>query len=116
MPKLLPEGFEDLERFVEEWVLPNSVARSSKRQASSYSQIKSFYDGMVPHASRALEFLDRYQLGELDHSAERLLKLTLSLAEIGPAVEWYEDPRVSDGYPSERFPLTEWIPDTAAQE
>lgn len=115
MSNLLPEGFGELECFVDEWVLPDSSARAAKRQASTYREIKAFYDSMVPHAERALEFLDGFRLGELDEPAERLLKLTLSLAEIGPAVEWYEDPRVADGYPAERFPLTELIPDTSLQ-
>ena len=44
-----------------------------------------------------------------------LLKLMLALAEVAPAVEWYDDPRVFDGFPVERIRYLRQISDTAAQ-
>jgi hypothetical protein len=46
---------------------------------------------------------------------ERLLKLMLSLAEVGPAVEWYNSPQVPDGFPVSRIRYLRLISDTAAQ-
>jgi hypothetical protein len=55
------------------------------------------------------------QLGELDSAEERLLKLMLSLAEIGPSVEWYQQNAVVDGFEPDRFKLTVQLPDNVAQ-
>jgi len=111
----LPEGFSALEPFVNAWVLPDSAARSQKRQASSYAEIERFYQAILPLAPQALALLSERELGALTDAEERLLKLLLSLAEIGPAVEWYQSPRVLDGFPAERFRMSEQIADNVSQ-
>lgn len=112
---LLPSGFEMLEPFVSEWVLPDAVARMTKRQSSGIEVIRRFYDAMLPQGERALLYLREFQLEALPPEGERLLKLMLSLAEIAPAVEWYDDPQVYDGFPVTRIRYLRQIPDTAAQ-
>jgi hypothetical protein len=113
---LLPPGYETLEPYLDTWILADSRARAEKRVSTAYSDIKEFYDAMLPLAPQALCYLADYQLGALDQAQERLLKLLLSLAEIGPAVEWYRQPTVVDGLDARRFPLKEQISDTLAQE
>lgn len=115
MQPLLPEGFAMLEPFIDDWVLPDSRARSHRRQSTAYTDIERFYQAILPHAPAALALLSERQLGELTDAEERLLKLLLSLAEIGPAVEWYQSPQVLDGFPAEHFTLREQIPDNQAQ-
>ena len=112
----LPPGYENLEAYVADWNLPDSRARSGKRATTSYVAIKAFYDAILPLAPAALADLANLELGALDERQERLLKLLLSLAEIGPAVEWYEQPSVIDGFTAARFPLQNFIPDNVAQE
>lgn len=111
----LPSGFETLEPFVSEWALPDAVARMTKRQGSSIEVIRQFYDAVLPHGEQALGYLREFQLGALPPEGERLLKLMLSLAEIAPAVEWYDDPQVYDGFPVTRIRYLRQIPDTGAQ-
>jgi hypothetical protein len=111
----LPEGFESLQPFVADWVLPDAVARLAKRQSSNIEDIRRFYDAMLPLGERALDYLRQFQLGSLPPEAQRLLKLMLSLAEIGPAIEWYNDARVYDGFDVARIRYHKQIPDTAAQ-
>jgi hypothetical protein len=111
----LPSGFEALEPFVADWVLPDSIARMTKRQASSIEDIRRFYDAILPLADTALAHLRDFQLGELPPREERLLKLMLSLAEVGPAVEWFGDPMVYDGFDVHKVRYTRILPDTAAQ-
>jgi hypothetical protein len=70
---------------------------------------------MLPLGELALTHLRGFQLGALPPPSERLLKLMLSLAEVAPAVEWYGDPRVYDGFPIERIRYRRQIPDAGAQ-
>ena len=112
---LLPKGFKMLEPLVADWVLPDSRARLEKRLTTPPAVIRAFYDAMLDKAPRALSYLAERQLGELNEAEERLLKLLLSLAEMGPAVEWYGTGEYPDGFDARRFKLIEQMPDNAAQ-
>ena len=79
----LPAGFESLGPFVAAWVLPDAAARMAKRQSSTYEEIHGFYRAVIPLGEKALDYLRGFQLGSLPPEGERLLKLMLSLAEIG---------------------------------
>ncbi len=77
--------------------------------------IQEFYDDMVGSASSALDYLASKKLGQLDGPDSNLLKLLLALAEIGPAVEWFGQPRVVDGYEETKFPQVLGLDDLAPQ-
>jgi hypothetical protein len=76
MSTLLPNGFSDLEQFAE-WALPR-------------------LEGV-------LAYLDQFSLQEMPQDAQRLLHLSLSLAEISIAVELFHEPKVTGGCDPERF-------------
>jgi len=111
----LPPGFQPLERFLAEWVLPDARSRVGKRQGSTLAEIREFYDAMLPLGEKALDYLRRFELGALPPQGERLLKLMLSLAEIAPAVEWYDGPAVRNGFPVGRIRYVRQIPDLDPQ-
>ena len=111
----LPGGFESLEPFAATWVLPDAAARMARRQASDMDEIRAFYEAVLPLGERALEHLRQFELGALPPEAENLLKLMLALAEVAPAVEWYDDPKVQGGFPIDRMRYLRQIPDTAPQ-
>lgn len=111
----LPPGFDSLDAFVDDWVLPDSAARSRYRQASSIGHIREFYDAMLPIAEKAIDHLRDVPLGAMPASSERLLKLMLSLAEIAPAIEWYNAPSVYDGFDVKRINLVRQVTDTDVQ-
>lgn len=111
----LPAGFEALEPFCADWVREDVEARMRQRQGSQMADIKRFYDAILPRGAEALEYLKQFKLGELPPEGENLLKLMLSLAEVAPAVEWYNDPNVKDGFPVQRIKFLRKIPDTAPQ-
>ena len=113
--RLLPKGFKSLEKWIGMWVLPDSQARTEQRHQVDYADIEAFYHDMLPKAEKALAYLQKKQLGELDEPEERLLKLMLSLAEVGPSVEWYQQNAVVDGFEPSRFKLTVQLPDNVAQ-
>jgi hypothetical protein len=115
MSARLPEGFSAVERYIDRWVLPDAAARMARRQASTIADLREFYEAMLPLGEAALAWLRDYPLGTLPPEGECLLKLMLALAEVAPAVEWYDDPRVFDGFPIERIRFLRQIPDCAAQ-
>lgn len=115
MSDLLPRGFAAIEPHVANWVLPDAAARMARRQASPIDELNAFYEAMLPMGEAALAWLRGYELGALPPEGERLLKLMLALAEVAPAVEWYDQPMVYDGFPVERIRYLRQISDTAAQ-
>jgi len=115
MAPVLPEAFADLERFVPEWVQPDAEHRMAKRLSTDMAAIKDFYAAMLDRGEAVLAWLRGYALGELPPEGENLLRLMLMLAEVAPAVEWYDNQRVYDGFPVERLRYLHQISDTAAQ-
>ncbi len=98
----LPQGFQDLEPFLD-WSLATEGERSAKRQASSMIELRAFYAAMLARMEAMLAYLEQFSLDALPPDAKRLLLLTLSLAEVSPAVELFGQPSVVDGYDIARF-------------
>lgn len=101
MSTLLPDQFEDLERFID-WALPTERERNNKRIASTMPAIRTFYDAMLPQTRAIIAHLDQFPMGEMPARETRLLNLLLSLAEVANAVEIFRQPTVIDGYDSRR--------------
>lgn len=102
MPTSLPQGFEDLECWID-WALPTELARNSKRWTSSMTESRAFYEAMHRRGAEALAYLDQFELGRLDDRQQALLNMCLSLAEVSATVEMYEDPTPKYVFPIERF-------------
>jgi len=100
--KRLPEAFRDLGRHLE-WALPTERERTAKRHASSMQEIRVFYDAMVERLEEILRYLGGFSLENVPADANTLLLLTMSLAEVAPAVENFGQPDVVDGYHWSRF-------------
>lgn len=99
---LLPAQFRDLEQWMA-WSLATEQERNRKRLASTMSDIKAFYDAMLARMAEVLPYLDQFPVEALPEDATRLFYLTLSLAEVAPAVEQFGQPGVVDGYDAKRF-------------
>lgn len=98
----LPAGFEDLEPFVG-WSLASERERNHKRLSSSMSEIQALYDALLPRMDEIINYLNKQPLDDMPEDARRLFHLSLALAEIAPAVEFYKQPDVVDGFPPDRF-------------
>ncbi len=98
----LPEQFRDLEQWMA-WSLETEGERSDHRQASAMEDITAFYEAMLARMEEVLSYLEQFSLEELPDDAKRLFYLTLSLAEVAPAVEQFGQPSVVDGYDIKRF-------------
>jgi hypothetical protein len=114
--RALSQASSELDVFCERWCLDNSQSRNAERIAASMDDIRAFYDAATMHAESALNHLSTLQLGALSEQDGNLLRLMLSLAEVGPAVEWFNQPRVRDGCDESHFPLVIAIPDLEGQE
>jgi hypothetical protein len=86
-----------------EWSLPTESERGAKRRASSMQELEAFYAGMMARMSEVLPHLEQSSARDIPVETERLLYLTLSLAEVAPAVELFAEPTVSYGYDVARF-------------
>ncbi|MBB5407594.1 MULTISPECIES: hypothetical protein [unclassified Paraburkholderia] len=103
--RTLPAGFESLAPFVDIWALETETARNAQRHAVGMEAILAFRDAILPQVDDVVAYLNGYALATLDEHPEAmtLMYLLLSLAEIAPAIEFYNQPAVIDGYESARF-------------
>jgi hypothetical protein len=95
----LPEGFEDLEHFVDRWSTPTSHERWINRAAMPYREIVSFYEAMLPRAEEATACLERFPLDNMPASAQRLFQLMLALCHAAIAVEVHQAPSIRHAPP-----------------
>jgi len=98
----LPNSFSELEKFGKAWALPTENERHAQRLASTFTQLRSLYDAILPRIDEILAYLNDFPLDKLPAKAQNLLNLTLSLAEIAPAVELFGQVEVPDAYDSRR--------------
>jgi hypothetical protein len=98
----LPEAFHDLALYLA-WSLPTECERSAKRQASTMTEITTFYQAMLPRMEEVLPYLAQYPLENIPEDVQRLFYLALALAEVAPAVENFGQPSVVEGYEVTRF-------------
>lgn len=97
----LPVDFRDLEPWTA-WSLETEKQRSDKRLQSTMEELKALYDAVLPRAEAALAYLEKFPLDAMPADARRLFLLTLSLAEVAPAIELFGQPGVVDGYDASR--------------
>ena len=100
---LLPNPFKDLEPFASGWALATERERNRKRLSSTMEELRAFYNAVLPRMEAILEYLNQFPPDKMPEEARRLFFLTLSLAEIAPAVELFGQPEVIDGFESSRF-------------
>ena len=99
---LLPPAFAELEPFAD-WSLDSESERLEKRLAASMEDIQAFYSVMLGRIEEALDYLNGFPLDQLPGPEQRLLNITLSLAEIWVAVELYKQPDHPFGLDMRRF-------------
>ena len=87
-------------------MLPTSVERNSKRRGSSMDEINALYNALLPRLEEILAYLDQFSLEEMPQDAQRLMFLSLSLAEVSIAVELFHQPKVTGGCDPARFVVT----------
>lgn len=98
----LPAAFADLQPYADVWALPDSAARSARRLSSTQPELETFYHAVLPRLGAIVTHLDAQPLDALPEADETLLRMLLGYAEIVPAVDFYGQPAVVDGFDSAR--------------
>lgn len=98
----LPADFADLQPFAG-WCLGTETERNARRLVVGMDEIVAFKDAILPRVDAIVAHLDRHPLDQMPADDLPLMHLLLSLAEIAPAIEFYHQPTVIDGYDSRRF-------------
>lgn len=99
---MLPAEFSRLQRFAQ-WSLASETERNVKRHASTMDGIVAFKDAMLPEIDAIVAYLNGFAQGAMPPEALALMYMLLSLAEVAPAVEFYRQPAVIDGFDPRRF-------------
>jgi hypothetical protein len=99
---MLPRNFADLESLARTWSLATETERNRTRLASSMDEIAKFAETVLARLDAIFGYLDQYPVDGMPEEAKRLFYLTLSLAEVAPALETYKQQRVINGLPAER--------------
>ena len=92
----LPDGFSELERWVDDWELQTREQRYAARLDRPYPELVAFYDGIAPHAERAIAYLDGLDVDNLDHAATRLMHMLFSMILVSYAVNIFKQNRIPD--------------------
>ncbi|MFB9123483.1 hypothetical protein E2553_19310 [Paraburkholderia dipogonis] len=86
----LPEGFEDIEQFVDHWSTATSHERWCLRAQTPYPEIVRFYDAMFARAEEATVYLERFPLNDMPEPTANLLRLLLAMCHASVAVEMHQ--------------------------
>jgi hypothetical protein len=92
----LPDGFAELEPYVETWARPTRAERYEARLSAPFADLCDFYDAVAPRAEAAIAHLDTLSLDALPEDATRLLHLLYSFILVSYAVNVFHQPRIPD--------------------
>ena|SRR5579859_1367220 len=98
----LPAQFAALEPFLD-WALATERERTARRHATPMTEIRAFYEAMLRRLDEILTYFEGFATERVPADVQRLFLLSMSLAEITPAMENYGQPDVVDGYEFSRF-------------
>jgi hypothetical protein len=103
----LPPQFAVLQPYVALWALATETERNTQRHTVGMNAIRAFADAILPEVEPIVAYLNGYSIDALPDDAKALMQMLLSLAEVAPAIEFYKQPEVIDGYEPRRFAANE---------
>jgi hypothetical protein len=84
---LLPADFADLEPLVAEWSLDCEEARFRKLHSVSMTELRSFYDAMLPRLPAILSFLRECRLGAMSEPQKSLFHMAMTFVETSHPID-----------------------------
>ncbi|MGW1622832.1 hypothetical protein [Streptomyces sp. NPDC002172] len=96
----LPEGFADLERFLERWRLRDAQERMEAMVAADIEELRDLCATMLPRIEAVVNHLNAFPLDDMPPREQALFELALTFAEVTHPVDLgWAAPEVSDLYP-----------------
>jgi hypothetical protein len=83
----LPAAFQDLQAFVSDWALPNEKARYHKLMHTELSDLRIFFDAMLPRASDIIALLEPHDPDALQGELLTLYQLLATFVETAHPIE-----------------------------
>ncbi|MGZ4793370.1 MAG: hypothetical protein ACXWBO_16065 [Ilumatobacteraceae bacterium] len=94
--KRLPSAFAELETFADKWCLPTEPERWEARLSTPMPQLREFYDTFTPRFEEAIDYCDKFPLGDLPDDVLNLLHLTYSMIMVSMAIEVFGTQKPAD--------------------
>lgn len=105
----LPEPFVDLKHFLDDWDLPDTNTRYTKRVNSSFEALCEFHAAIAARFDDIVSYLETRDMTAFDDDDARLARLMLAYAVVAPGVESFKQPIVPD---CESLPMFNVIQET----
>lgn len=109
----LPQGFEQLQRFVGFWGADTLAGRDGARLASTAEQRRDFYDIAGTFAPSALDSLQGKAPSDFTEGERKLMNLLLSLTHVALAVELQGEEEPVHAFGARMMPITRGHADPA---
>lgn len=102
----LPDGFKDLEPYVEEWAMPDEASRAIKRLSSDMDTLTRFHAATAHRIEDIIAFLNGYPNSpkDLPPPERRLFRLAQMIMEASAPIDLHwETPNMEDAFPYQRM-------------
>lgn len=106
----LPDGFQDLEQYVDKWALSEFMDRYAMRATSPFDEVKAFYNAVLPRMDDIMAHIDQYEMNAMPPQAFNLAMLGMSFMDVSPAAELFDQSDVPWGFDWSRMTYTELGP------
>lgn len=103
MSKPLPARFAQFQALADDWALPTENERRLRRMQSAQEDLQRFYDTTKPVLDEWIQYLNGFALDSMPAPERNLLNLALSVVEVSPAIELFDNPWPKDVYPWDKF-------------
>ena len=87
--------FSDLKEFMDEWGYADAHLRLNKRSNAGFSDIKKFYDAIVPRLEEIIEFLNQFPVDDIPEEYRPLAYLALAACEVDDPVNIWNSPELT---------------------
>ena len=84
----------DLKEMLDAWALDTAAARLSKRANSTFEEIQSFHEAMLPRLRESIEFLNAFPVDGIPAEHRRLSYAVLAILEVDDAVNLWRRPNL----------------------
>jgi len=102
----LPDGFADLERFLDRWRLRDAQERMEAMVAADIEDLRELSAAMLPRIEAVVSHLNTFSLDDMPPREQALFELALTFAEVVHPVDLgWESSEVGELFPLDQINL-----------